>query len=360
MREASVASKSRMTIGLDIGDRKSALCVLDSEGSVLERGEVVTNREAIGQRFGGAVARVALETGTHSPWIVELLQSLGHEVIVANPRKVRSISASDSKNDRLDAEQLARLARVDHRLLSPVVHRAQATRADLALVRGRGALVRSRTLLVNHVRGTLKSFGVRLHACSTAVFPRRAAWKIPRALRPALVPVLRSIAELTDKIVVMERRIEQLATTMYPATKKLRLVDGVGAVTSLTFVLTLEHPERFATSRAVGAYIGLRPRQRQSGGRNPELHITKAGDRDLRRLLVQSAQYMLGRFGKDSDLRRAGLALAARGGKSAKKRALIAIARKLGVLLHRLWCSDVPYDPLRHAEGRNLPLRKRA
>lgn len=174
---------------------------------------------------------------------------------------------------------------------------------------------------------------------------------------------MRSIAELTDKIVVMERRIEQLATTMYPATKKLRPaggVGGIGAVTSLTFVLTLEHPERFATSRAVGACVGLRPRQRQSGGRNPELHITKAGDRDLRRLLVQSAQYMLGRFGKDSDLRRAGLALAARGGKSAKKRAIIAIARKVGVLLHRLWCSDVPYDPLRHAEGRNLPRRMRA
>ena len=134
----------------------------------------------------------------------------------------------------------------------------------------------------------------------------------------------------------------------------------MGAVTSLTFVLTLQEPERFARSRAVGAYLGLRPRRRQSGARNPELRITKSGDRDLRRLLVQSAQYMLGRFGKDSDLRRTGLALAARGGKNAKKRAIVAVARKLGVLLHRLWSSEEPYDPLRHAEGRNLPRRKRA
>jgi transposase len=360
MSETTVVSGVGLTIGLDIGDRMSEVCVLDSAGTVLERGRVATNAEAMRYRFGGARVLVALETGTHSAWISELLEGLGHEVIVANPRKVRSISVSDSKTDRFDAEQLARLLRVDRRLLSPVAHRDRATRADLALVRSRGALVRARTLLVNHVRGSLKSFGVRVRACSTAVFPRRAAWKIPRELRVALIPLLREIAELTTRIIAMERRIEQVGASRYPETQKLRLVDGVGAVTSLTFVLTLEDPQRFASSRAVGAYLGLRPRHRQSGARNPELHITKAGDRDLRRLLVQSAQYMLGPFGKDSDLRRAGLALAARGGKSAKKRAIIAVARKLSVLLHRLWTSAEPYDPLRHAEGRNLPRRKRA
>ena len=198
-----------------------------------------------------------------------------------------------------------------------------------------------------------------MHA-RAAVFPRRDAWKIPRDLRVALIPVLRNIANLTTHIIALERRIERVGTTKYPATQKLRQVDGVGAVTSLTFVLTLEDPQRFANSRTVGAYLGLRPRQRQSGARNPELHITKAGDRDLRRLLVQSAQYMLGPFGKDSDLRQTGLALAARGGKCAKKRAIVAVARKLGVLLHRLWLADAPYDPLRHAEGRNLARRKRA
>jgi transposase len=172
--------------------------------------------------------------------------------------------------------------------------------------------------------------------------------------------MLRSIANLTTKIAELERRVEFACAMKYPQTAKLRRVDGVGAVTSLTFVLTLQEPQRFATSRAVGAYLGLRPRQKQSGAKNPELRITKSGDHDLRRLLVQCAQYMLGRFGKDSDLRRTGLALAARGGKNAKKRAIVAIARKLGVLLHRLWLSEEPYDPLRHAEGRNLPHRKRA
>lgn len=360
MTETTKSSESKMTIGLDIGDRQSTLCTLDAEGAAIERGEVATNKQAMTHRFSIPFAVVALETGTHSAWITELLQTLGHDVIVANPRKVRSITDNDSKNDRFDAEQLARLARADRRLLSPITHRGPKTRADLALVRARGALVRSRTLLVNHVRGSLKSSGLRLAACSTAVFPRRAAWKVPRELRVALIPVLRNIAHLTTQIVALTHRIEHVGASEYPATQKLRQVDGVGAVTSLTFVLTLEDPQRFANSRAVGAYLGLRPRQRQSGSRDPELRITKAGDRDLRRLLVQSAQYMLGPFGKDSDLRRTGLALAGRGGKSAKKRAIIAVARKLGVLLHRLWLSDAPYDPLRHAEGRNLPKRKRA
>ena len=360
MTEATTGSDLTTTIGLDLGDRKSSLCVLDHEGQVIERSEVVTSRAAMAHRFSGARAVVALETGTHSAWVTELLQSQGHDVIVANPRKVRSITANDSKTDRFDAEQLARLARADRRLLSPITHRTQETRADLAMVRARGALVRSRTLLVNHIRGTLKSFGVRLPSCSTAVLPRRAAFKIPRELRVALIPVLRNIADLTSQIVALDHVIERVGKTKYAATQKLRQVDGVGAVTSLTYVLTLEDPRRFATSRAVGAYVGLRPRQRQSGARNPELHISKAGDRDLRRLLVQSAQYILGPFGKDSDLRRTGLALAARGGKSAKKRAVVAVARKLGVLLHRLWSSDEPYDPLRHAEGRNLPRRRRA
>jgi transposase len=210
------------------------------------------------------------------------------------------------------------------------------------------------------VRGSIKPFGVRLPASSTPTFARKAAWQIPRELRRALVPILRTIAELTTRIVEFERRIEQIATERYPETVKLRKVNGVGAITSLTYVLTLEDPKRFTKSRAVGAFLGLRPGRSQSGKRDPELHITKAGDRDLRRLLVQSAQYILGPFGSDCDLRRFGLALAARGNKSAKKRALIAVARKLAVLLHRLWLSPIDYDPLHKAEGRNPPRRRRA
>ena len=279
---------------------------------------------------------------------------------MANARKVRAIYDNDKKCDRVDAEQLARFARMDPKLLSPIEHRGKEARADLAVLRSRSALVDSRTQLVNHVRGCMKSFGARLSGCTTATFARRAAWKIPRELRRALVPILRTIAELTQRIAAFESRIERLGTERHPDTKRLRQVDGVGPITSLAFVLTLEDPRRYRTSRAVGAYLGLRPGRSQSGKSDPELHITKAGDRDLRRLLVQSAQYILGPFGKDSDLRRFGLALAARGRKSAKKRALIAVARKLAVLLHRLWITGSEYDPLRHAEGRNQSRRQRA
>ena len=219
-------------------------------------------------------------------------------------------------------------------------------------LRARDTLVAARTRMVNHVRGCLKSFAIRLPKCSTRTFPQRVAGTVPKELRPALVPVLRMIDELTARIVASEKRIEQLSKERYPETTLLRQVNGVGAVTAFTFVLTLEEPRRFKCSRSVGAYLGLRPKQRQSGARDPELRITKAGDQDVRRLLVQSAQYMLGPFGADSDLRRFGLALAARGGKSAKRRAVVALARKLSVLLHRLWLTGEVYEPLRNAARR--------
>jgi transposase len=351
----------RLTIGIDLGDQHSHLCVLDGAGAILEESRLQTKPAAFRQRFAAMPpARIAIEAGTHSPWANALLTELGHEVLVANPRKLRAIYDNDKKCDRVDAEKLARFARMDPKLLSPITHRGMATRADLAILRSRSALVDSRTQLINHVRGSIKAFGVRLPASPTLTFARKAAWKIPRELRPALVPILRTITDLTTRIVEFERRIEQIATVRYPETIKLRKVNGVGAITSLTLVLTLEDPKRFTKSRAVGAFLGLRPGRNQSGKRDPELHITKAGDRDLRRLLVQSAQYILGPFGSDCDLRRFGLALAARGNKSAKKRALIAVARKLAVLLHRLWLSPIDYDPLRQAEGRNLPRRRRA
>lgn len=346
-----ITTTNSMTIGIDLGDRFGQVCVLDATGEVVEEARLAMTKAAVQQRFEHAVrARIALEAGTHSPWVSALLEEFGHEVVVANPRKLRMIFKSDTKNDRLDAEQLARVARMDPRLLSPIEHRSESARADLAVARARDTLVAARTQMVNHVRGCVKSFAVRLPKCSTRTFPRKVIGAIPRELRPALVPVLRMIDELTQRIVAYEKRIERLSEDRYPVTQLLRQVNGVGAVTAFTYVLTLEHPRRFRTSRSVGAYLGLRPKQRQSGGSDPELRISKAGDRELRRLLVQSAQYMLGPFGADSDLRRFGLRLAARGGKVMKRRAVVAVARKLSVLLHRLWLTAEVYEPLRHAE----------
>lgn len=365
MNPASAHSTSSatpaMTIGIDLGDLHCHLCAMDEHGTIVEQGRLLTTQDAFLRRFTGmARARIAIEVGTHSPWIAPLLQRLGHDVFVANPRKVRAIYENEGKRDEIDAEQLCRIARLDPKLLSPIEHRPQETRADLAVVRARATLVEARTKAINHVRGCVKSFGARLPRCSTLTFARRVAWKIPRELRGALVPVLRTIADVTKRIVAYEKRIEQIAAERYPETARLRQVDGVGPVTALAFVLTIEDAKKFRKSRSVGAYLGLRPGRNQSGRSDPEMHITKAGDTDLRRLLVQSAQYTLGPFGKDSDLRRFGLAMASRGRKSAKKRALIAVARKLAVLLHKLWASNADYDPLRHAEGKNPSRRSRA
>ncbi len=343
------------TIGIDLGDEHSHFCALDDTGEVLEEGRLKTTKAAFGRRFRSAAPmRIAIEASTHSPWVSILLKEAGHEVIVANPRKLRMIFKSDSKNDRFDASQLARVARLDPKLLYPVEHRGHQARIDLGIIKSRDGLVRARTQLVNHVRSIIKSFGERLISCGPSTFGRRAARQIPRELRPSLIPVLRMIEHHNAGIRKFDRLIEASGREQYPETKKLRQVNGVGPITALSFVLTLDDPLRFKSSRSVGAFLGLRPKQDQSGERNPELRITKAGNRDLRRLLVQCAHYIIGPFGKDSDLRRFGQAIAARGGKVARRRAVVAVARKLSVLLHRLWITDEVYDPLRNAK-RNKP-----
>ena len=352
MNEAST-TPSTLTIGIDLGDRKSHVCVLDAAGEVVEESRIATTPRALRARFEClARTRIAHEVGGHSAWVSELLKELGHEVIVANARKLRMIFQNDSKNDRLDAEQLARVARMDPKLLYPIDHRDRSARADLAVMRSRDALVTTRTRLVNHIHGVLKSFGYRVKKYAAPGFHRQVAGEIPDELKPALQPLLDALAAIAEHILVFDREIHRLSTKEYPETALLEQVGGVGPITALCYVLTIEDPRRIDCSRNVGAYLGLRPKQRQSGKRDPELRITKAGDRDLRRLLVQCAQYILGPFGKDCDLRRWGLELADRGGATAKKKAVIAVARKLAVLLHRLWLTGEVYEPLRNADRR--------
>jgi len=345
------APPSGLTIGLDIGDRYSQICVLDAAGQVDEESRVATKPAALQRSLGSyAPSRVAIEVGTHSPWVSRLLAECGHEVVIANPRKLRGIYENDSKDDRVDAQWLARVARLDPQLLSPIRHRGVQAQADLAQIRARDALVRARTQQVNHVRGAVKAFGTRVASCSAASSRKRAA-ELPESLRVSLAPVLQTITWLTTQIQEYDRRIEAMQDR-YPETQLLRQVCGVGPLTSMAFVLTIEDPHRFPRSRILGSYLGLRPRRDKSGAQDPQLRITKAGDTMLRRLLVSSAHYVLGPFGPDSDLRRWGLALAARGGKNAKKRAVVAVARKLAVLLHRLWITAEVYEPLRQAAAR--------
>jgi transposase len=342
------------TAGLDLGDRYSYLCLIDSQsGEVIEEGRLRTISEAFRRRFASErPLRIAIEAGTHSPWVSRLLEECGHEVLVANARKLRLIYANKRKTDEIDAENLARLARLDPKLLYPLRHRGEGSQAHLALIRSREALVSCRTQLVNHVRGAVKSFGARLPKCPARSFHKRASEHIPEALRPALGPILEQIGFLTERIKDYERQLEKVSEEHYPETGLLRQVEGIGPLTALTFVLTLEDPYRFEKSRSVGAYLGLVPATDRSRERDPQKRISKEGDQMLRRLLVGSAHYVLGPFGSDSDLRRHGQKIASRGGKNSKKRAVVAVARKLSVLLHSLWVSGEVYDPLYNANRR--------
>jgi transposase len=342
----------KMTAGLDIGDKYSYLCLIDQEsGKVVEEGRLRTTPEALRWRFASEQPlRIAIEAGTHSPWASRVLEECGHEVLVANARKLRLIYANKRKTDEVDAQNLARLARLDPKLLYPLKHRGEDSQAHMALIRSRQVLVGARTQLVNHVRGAVKSFGARLPKCPARSFHKRAPGHIPEALFPALGPVLETIGSLTQRIRDYERQLEAIAKERYPQeTELLRQVEGVGPLTALTFVLTLEDPYRFEKSRCVGAYLGLVPASDKSGDRDPQKRISKEGDEMLRKLLVSSAHYILGPFGGDSDLRRHGEKIASRGAKNAKKRAAVAVARKLCVLLHRLWVTGELYDPLYNA-----------
>ena len=341
-----------MTAGLDLGDKYSYLCVLDTDsGEMIEEGRLRTNPEDLRRRFVSAEQmRVAIEVGTHSTWVSRILEECGHEVLIANPRKTRLIYGDKKKTDKLDAQKLARLARVDPKLLYPIEHRGEQSQAQLALIHSRDALVRSRTQLINYVRGTVKSFGARLPKCSAESFHKKVADQLPSELTEVLEDVVATIGSLTERIRDYDRRIERACEEFYPQeTGLLRQVPGVGALTSLTYVLTLEDPYRFEKSRSVGAYLGLVPGKDQSGESDPGKPISGDGDEMLRRLLVGSAHYILGPFASDSDLRRHGEKIANRGGKNAKKRAVVAVARKLAVLLHRLWITGECYEPLHNA-----------
>jgi transposase len=348
MAEASGES----TIGLDLGDRWSRYCVIDCRGAVTREDRVRTNPEVLEETFRAVLtSKIIIEAGTHSPWVSRLLERLGHRVIVANARKVRLIYESDRKNDRLDAQMLAKLGRVDVSLLAPVQHRSVEAQTDLVVVRGRDALVSARVQLINAVRGLVKSMGGRLPASTTAAFANKVASLIPPLLKQALAPLLNSIQHLSEQIRRCDRQVEDLARKKYPQTRLLQQVKGVGPLISLAYVLTLDSPARFQKSRMVGSYLGLQPKQSQSGDSSPQLGITKSGNGFLRRMLVQAAQYILGPLAPDSRLRRWGLELSRRGGKNSKKRTVIAVARKLAVLLHKLWVTGEVYEPLYRIEA---------
>jgi len=334
-----------LTIGLDLGDKVSRVCEINAAGKIVNRASIATTAGAIERYFGGREpCRVVLEVGTHSPWITRELKKLGHETVVSQPSKVYGKGHKQRRNDWMDAEYLARQGRADPELLHPMEHRSAEAQQDLALLRARDQLVQARTKLINHVRGAVKSLGGRIGKCDAAAFHRQAAGQLPEPLRPSLVPLLEVIGDLTKRIRAMDDAVEQIAEA-HPEAVHLQQPSGVGVLTAVAFVRALEDPKRLKRSREAGAFFGLVPKLDESSNSSPQLHISKAGDPLVRRYLVGAARYILGPFGPECDLRRYGEAIAARGGKNAKKRAAVAVARKLAVLLHRLWITNATYDP---------------
>lgn len=336
-----------LTIGIDLGDRRSEVCVLGSDGEVKRRFGVATTREGLEKKLGGLLrARVVIEVGTHSPWVSRWLEAKEHEVIVANARAVRSIADSDRKTDRNDAEQLARLGRVDPKLLRPIRHRGEAVQRDRMLLAVRDHLVRTRSSFIVQARGLAKALGERLPKCKADTFAKKMRCEVGTDVFPAMDVIVTTVEQLDEQIAALDAQLEELTGHTYPETELLRQIPGVGPITALAFVLTLEDPRRFAHSRAVGPYLGLVVRKRQSGSRDPALRITRTGDPFLRRLLLQCAHHIL-TLGPDCDLRRFGERVMARRG---RPKAAIAVARKLAVRLHHLWANGEVYRPLCDAE----------
>lgn len=339
---------NELTIGLDLGDRRHHACVLSASGESIAEEVLPNTREclaAYAARYPAAT--IIMETGTHSPWVSRLLEQQGHRVIVANARKLRAISASHTKNDAEDARMLARLGRADPALLSPIQHRSEQGQRALVRLKVREALVRSRVNLINSARFLLKSLGVFVSASIKALaFTRKVRAQLAAADAALVAPLLAAIDALNAQVKQLDDELEAFGRERYPVTARLRQVPGVGPLTALAFVLTIEDPARFRDTRDVGAYLGLVPRRDQSGNTDKQLPITKAGNVQLRCLLVNCAHYILGPFGPPSRLREAGERIAARGGKSAKKRAVIAVSRKLAVTLLALWKSGADYEAL--------------
>jgi transposase len=339
-----------LTIGIDLGDQNSSYCVLDNSGAIQAEERMLTTRGSLALHFENlAASRIVVECGTHSPWVSRWLKERGHEVIVANPRNLRLLTESSDKNDSNDAYGLASIGRTNPELLKPIRHRGEEAQADLLRIRARAALVEARTKLLNTARGLVKPFGERLPKCDADTAGPWMAAELPEAVRGPIESLLRTVEQLTVEIQAHDREIQRIAATKYAETAQLKQVYGVGDLIALGFVLTIEDPSRFEHSRDVGCYLGVRPKQRDSGRSSPQLGITKEGDGTLRMLLTNAAQIILSRRSPDTDLKRWGLKLCERGGKRAKKKAVSAVVRKLAILLHRLWVSGERYEPLRNS-----------
>lgn len=348
-------------VGVDLGDAKSHICSLDpATGEILRESVIPTTRPELARAFAAMPRCVILmETGTHSSWVARLLAAQGHKVTVAHARRLRIVSENLRKSDRTDAHILAMLAANPVNLVKAVVVRSAQTQELAAVVRARDLAVQTRSKLAVGAKGFVKAAGARLPGSQPEALPQRAWDLVPADLCSAVHPLLLLIAQMTRTIRGYDREIKRICAELRPETKRLTQVHGVGEVTALAYVLSIESASRFARSRDVGAFLGLVPAKNQSGRSNPKLGISKNGDALVRRLLVQCAHQILRKASPDTALKRWGLAYIERHGKGSRKTAATAVARKLAVLLHALWTSGATYEPLRNGAPAAKPGKAR-
>lgn len=332
-------------IGLDLSDEKADFCMVDGRKRVLRRGSIELVRPALEEFFRAIEpCRVVLETCGQSAWVAKVIRSCGHEAFVVDPRRLELLTKSSKKTDRNDARLLAEMGRLDVEMLHPVHEKSDGTLAIRVELNARAQLVRTRTRLINLVRGALKLFGEQPPKCSSDVFHQRV--HLPEILEPALGPILAVLAGLQAELEKYDKHVVECCKR-FPQTELFRGIHGVGPIVALSFVAAIEKVERFKSSRAVGAYFGLTPKKDQSGKSDPSLRISKEGDGTVRSLLVSAATHALRKSAPDSDLKRFGRRIAQSGTPRDKGRARIAVARKLATLMHRIWVTGEIYQPLR-------------
>jgi transposase len=336
------------TIGIDLGDKSHHFSIVNAKGTIETRGTLPNQREVIAgfcAKWKGA--RTIIECGAQSPWISHFLSEQGMEVVVANPRRVKLISAGNTKSDRKDADLLARLGRADIQLLSPITHRSMNSQEDLCYVRVRDSLVQERVAMSNSIRGHLKALGYTPPSACTETIANHCRAQLKGTALRLVSPLCKVLDTLNAQIKVLDKKINAMLT-QYPEAGRLAEVYGIGPITAVSFVLTIDDPHRFGRNRDLGPFLGMVPKKDQSGAVDKKLGITKAGDKLLRRLLVGSAQCILKEGAPESDLKDLGQRMIANGRESKKKQAVIAVARRLGILLLSLWKSGQPYDPTRN------------
>ena len=331
-------------VGLDVSLRSCALCIVDGKGNVLLERELPCEVSDIAEclrAFPYPIERVGFEAGTMSQHLFFGLTKVGFDVVCMEARQVNAaLSAMRNKTDKNDARGIAQVLRTGW--FSPVHMKSREAHGVRALLSTRKALLKKTMDLANEVRGLLKVFGIRLpmtvkHGSFDGVV--RPLIEMDEVLVHALVPLLDARVALYEHFLELDRRVKR-AASQDEVCMRMMTVPGVGPIASLTFKAAVDDPTRFKRSRTVGAHFGLTPRRYQSGEHDNPGRISKAGDRDVRATLYAAANALLMRTMAGSQIKSWGMRLVRTKG---RRRAVVAVARKLAVLLHRMWTDGTEF-----------------